>query len=47
MASAVAAALVSWGFLDYKTEKYVLTRNCWVGVFQRLLQLGVVAYVIG
>ncbi|GAB1300067.1 P2X purinoceptor 6 [Apodemus speciosus] len=24
-----------------------MTRNCWVGVSQRLLQLGVVAYVIG
>uniref|UniRef100_A0ABK0LJJ1 Purinergic receptor P2X 6 n=1 Tax=Rattus norvegicus TaxID=10116 RepID=A0ABK0LJJ1_RAT len=47
MASAVAAALVSWGFLDYKTEKYVMTRNCWVGISQRLLQLGVVVYVIG
>ncbi|OBS63534.1 hypothetical protein A6R68_07942, partial [Neotoma lepida] len=47
MASAVAAALVGWGFLDYKTEKYVMTRNCRVGVSQRLLQLGVVAYVIG
>ncbi|XP_055466266.1 P2X purinoceptor 6 isoform X4 [Psammomys obesus] len=47
MAPAVVAALVSWGFLDYKTEKYVMTRNCRVGVSQRLLQLGVVAYVIG
>ncbi|ERE76325.1 P2X purinoceptor 6 [Cricetulus griseus] len=47
MASAAAAALVGWGFLDYKTEKYVMTRNCRVGVSQRLLQLGVVAYVIG
>lgn len=47
MASAAAAALVSWGFLDYKTEKYVMTRNCWVGVSQRLLQLGVAAYVMG
>uniref|UniRef100_A0A8C8U1H0 Purinergic receptor P2X, ligand-gated ion channel, 6 n=1 Tax=Peromyscus maniculatus bairdii TaxID=230844 RepID=A0A8C8U1H0_PERMB len=47
MASAVAAALVGWGFLDYKTEKYVMTRNCRVGVSQRLLQLGVVVYVIG
>ncbi|XP_052596011.1 P2X purinoceptor 6 isoform X2 [Peromyscus californicus insignis] len=47
MASAAAAALVGWGFLDYKTEKYVMTRNCRVGVSQRLLQLGVVVYVIG
>ncbi|XP_021065097.1 P2X purinoceptor 6 isoform X1 [Mus pahari] len=47
MASAAAAALVNWGFLDYKTEKYVLTRNCRVGVSQRLLQLAVVGYVIG
>ncbi|KAL6046628.1 hypothetical protein STEG23_017534 [Scotinomys teguina] len=47
MACAAVAALVGWGFLDYKTEKYVMTRNCRVGVSQRLLQLGVVAYVIG
>lgn len=47
MASAAMAALIGWGLLDYKTEKYVMTRNCRVGVSQRLLQLGVVAYVIG
>ncbi|XP_008840483.1 P2X purinoceptor 6 isoform X1 [Nannospalax galili] len=47
MASAAAAWLLGWGLLDYKTEKYVMTRNWRVGVFQRLLQLGVVAYVVG
>ncbi|XP_062038082.1 P2X purinoceptor 6 [Lepus europaeus] len=40
-------ALAYWGLLDYKTEKYVMTRNWRVGALQRLLQLGVVAYVIG
>ncbi|XP_047416407.1 P2X purinoceptor 6 isoform X3 [Sciurus carolinensis] len=37
----------SWGLLDYKTEKYVMTRNWRVGALQRLLQLGIVAYVVG
>ncbi|XP_073916611.1 P2X purinoceptor 6 isoform X6 [Castor canadensis] len=40
-------AAAGWGLLDYKTEKYVMTRNWRVGVLQRLLQLGVVAYVVG
>nr|XP_051696991.1 P2X purinoceptor 6 isoform X2 [Oryctolagus cuniculus] len=40
-------AVAYWGLLDYKTEKYVMTRNWRVGALQRLLQLGVVAYVIG
>ncbi|XP_019613265.2 P2X purinoceptor 6 isoform X1 [Rhinolophus sinicus] len=40
-------ALTGWGLLDYKTEKYVMTRNWRVGVLQRLLQLGVVVYVVG
>ncbi|XP_036987376.2 LOW QUALITY PROTEIN: P2X purinoceptor 6 [Artibeus jamaicensis] len=40
-------ALAAWGLLDYKTEKYVMTRNWRVGVLQRLLQLGVVVYVVG
>ena len=31
---------VGWGLLDYKTEKYVMTRNWRVGALQRLLQLG-------
>ncbi|KAK2490382.1 hypothetical protein MC885_009717, partial [Smutsia gigantea] len=35
------------GLLDYKTEKYVLTRNWRVGALQRLLQLGVTASVVG
>ncbi|XP_015442271.1 P2X purinoceptor 6 [Pteropus alecto] len=40
-------ALAGWGLLDYKTEKYVMTRNWRVGVLQRLLQLGVMVYVVG
>lgn len=36
-----------WGFLEYKTEKYVMTRNWRVGALQRLLQLGLLAYVVG
>ncbi|XP_032953435.1 P2X purinoceptor 6 isoform X2 [Rhinolophus ferrumequinum] len=40
-------ALACWGLLDYKTEKYVMTRNWRVGALQRLLQLGVVVYVVG
>lgn len=39
--------LADWGLLDYKTEKYVMTRNWRVGVLQRLLQLGAVVYVVG
>ncbi|XP_044131773.1 P2X purinoceptor 6 isoform X1 [Bufo gargarizans] len=34
-------------FLDYKTEKYVLTKNRKIGVFHRLLQLGVLCYIVG
>ncbi|CAI9585817.1 unnamed protein product [Staurois parvus] len=33
--------------LDYKTEKYVLTKNRKVGVFLRLLHLGILCYIIG
>lgn len=40
-------ALTGWGLLDYKTEKYVMTRNWRVGTLQRLLQLGVMVYVVG
>eukprot|EP00069_Balaena_mysticetus_P000520 bmy_14705T0 len=40
-------AMVGWGLLDYKTEKYVKTRNWRVGALQRLLQLGVMVYVVG
>ncbi|XP_069850401.1 P2X purinoceptor 6 isoform X2 [Dipodomys merriami] len=40
-------AAAARGLLDYKTEKYVMTRNWKVGILQRLLQLGVVAYVVG
>ncbi|XP_012668124.1 P2X purinoceptor 6-like [Otolemur garnettii] len=45
MGSSGAAA--GWGLLDYKTEKYVITRNWRVGALQRLLQFGIVAYVVG
>lgn len=40
-------ATTSWGFLDYNTKKYVMTRNWRVGALQRLLQLGVVVYMLG
>ncbi|KAG8521980.1 P2X purinoceptor 6 [Galemys pyrenaicus] len=40
-------AALGWGLLDYKTEKYVMTRNWRVGVLQRLLQLGAVVYMVG
>ncbi|KAK1328559.1 hypothetical protein QTO34_012132 [Cnephaeus nilssonii] len=40
-------ALADWGLLDYKTAKYVMTRNWRVGVLQRLLQLGALVYVVG
>ncbi|XP_004716413.1 P2X purinoceptor 6 [Echinops telfairi] len=43
----VLGALAGWGLLDYKTQKYVMTRNWRVGVLQRLLQLGVAVYVVG
>ncbi|XP_040201301.1 P2X purinoceptor 6 isoform X1 [Rana temporaria] len=33
--------------LDYKTEKYVLTKNRKVGAFHRLLHLGILCYIIG
>ncbi|KAM9095572.1 P2X purinoceptor 6 [Sarcophilus harrisii] len=43
----VLGSLCGWRLLDYKTEKYVLTRNWWVGALQRVLQLGILGYVIG
>ncbi|XP_077164030.1 P2X purinoceptor 6 isoform X2 [Paroedura picta] len=33
--------------LDYKTEKFVLTRNRKVGVLHRLVQLGILGYILG
>lgn len=33
--------------LDYKTEKFALTRNRRVGLLHRLLQLAVLGYVLG
>ncbi|XP_036612238.1 P2X purinoceptor 6 [Trichosurus vulpecula] len=47
MSMGVLASLHGWGLLDYKTEKYVLTRNWRVGALQRVLQLGIFGYVIG
>ncbi|XP_034804693.3 P2X purinoceptor 6-like isoform X4 [Pan paniscus] len=40
-------ATAGWGLLDYKTEKYVMTRNWRVGALQRLLQFGIMVYVVG
>ncbi|XP_068956896.1 P2X purinoceptor 6 [Petaurus breviceps papuanus] len=47
MSMGVLESLHGWGLLDYKTEKYVLTRNRRVGALQRVLQLGIFGYVIG
>ncbi|XP_053329508.1 P2X purinoceptor 6 [Spea bombifrons] len=33
--------------LDYKTEKYVLTKNRKIGALHRLLHLGILCYIIG
>ncbi|XP_053555721.1 P2X purinoceptor 6-like [Bombina bombina] len=33
--------------LDYKTEKYVLTKNRKIGVLHRLLHFGIICYIIG
>uniref|UniRef100_A0A6J0U2A5 P2X purinoceptor n=1 Tax=Pogona vitticeps TaxID=103695 RepID=A0A6J0U2A5_9SAUR len=35
------------GLLDYKTEKFVLTRNRRIGVLHRLIQLGILIYIFG
>ncbi|KAH0625484.1 hypothetical protein JD844_015016 [Phrynosoma platyrhinos] len=35
------------GLLDYKTEKFALTRNRKVGLLHRLIQLGILAYLFG
>nr|XP_008508059.1 PREDICTED: LOW QUALITY PROTEIN: P2X purinoceptor 6-like [Equus przewalskii] len=42
-----SGAWTGWGLLDYKTEKYVMTKNWRVGALQRLLQLGVLVYMVG
>ncbi|KAM8961472.1 P2X purinoceptor 6 [Pelodytes ibericus] len=34
-------------FLDYKTEKYVLTKNRKIGALHRLLHIGILCYIIG
>ncbi|NWZ24802.1 P2RX6 protein, partial [Asarcornis scutulata] len=44
--AAMAAALCC-GLLDYKTEKFALTRNRRVGLLHRLLQLAVLGYLLG
>ncbi|XP_067162859.1 P2X purinoceptor 6 isoform X6 [Apteryx mantelli] len=45
MGTAVGAACR--GLLDYKTAKFALTRNRRVGLLHRLLQLGVLGYLLG
>ncbi|KAJ6659118.1 hypothetical protein lerEdw1_019421 [Lerista edwardsae] len=35
------------GLLDYKTEKFALTRNRKAGALHRLLQLGILGYILG
>ncbi|XP_068766747.1 P2X purinoceptor 6 isoform X1 [Struthio camelus] len=45
MGAAVGAACR--GLLDYKTEKFALTRNRRVGLLHRLLQLSVLGYLLG
>ncbi|XP_035196201.1 P2X purinoceptor 6 isoform X3 [Oxyura jamaicensis] len=42
-----AAAALCGGLLDYKTEKFALTRNRRVGLLHRLLQLAVLGYLLG
>ncbi|XP_035425158.1 P2X purinoceptor 6 [Cygnus atratus] len=44
---AAAAAALCGGLLDYKTEKFALTRNRRVGLLHRLLQLAVLGYLLG
>ncbi|XP_054700621.1 P2X purinoceptor 6 isoform X1 [Grus americana] len=46
MAGAALGGLCG-GLLDYKTAKFVLTRNRRVGLLHRLLQLGVLGYLLG
>ncbi|XP_030316385.1 P2X purinoceptor 6 isoform X3 [Calypte anna] len=44
----MAVAVGPWsGLLDYKTAKFALTRNRRVGLLHRLLQLGVLGYLLG
>nr|XP_047907261.1 P2X purinoceptor 6 isoform X3 [Anser cygnoides] len=43
----MAAAALCGGLLDYKTEKFALTRNRRVGLLHRLLQLAVLGYLLG
>ncbi|XP_053135104.1 P2X purinoceptor 6 isoform X2 [Hemicordylus capensis] len=35
------------GLLDYKTEKFALTRNRKVGLLHRVVQLGILGYILG
>ncbi|NXW93849.1 P2RX6 protein, partial [Alopecoenas beccarii] len=46
MAGAGPVSLLT-GLLDYKTAKFALTRNRRVGLLHRLLQLGVLGYLLG
>ncbi|KAM8854006.1 P2X purinoceptor 5-like [Synchiropus picturatus] len=41
----VKARLLS--VLDYKTEKYIVAKNHWVGLLYRLFQLSIIGYLIG
>ncbi|XP_053729061.1 P2X purinoceptor 5-like [Synchiropus splendidus] len=41
----VKARLLS--VLDYKTEKYIVAKNHWVGLLYRLFQLFIIGYLIG
>lgn len=40
------AAKQTRALLDYTTEKYVVTRNRKVGLIHRLLQLGILLYML-
>lgn len=44
---AAMTGCVADGLLDYKTAKFALTRNRRVGLLHRLLQLGVLGYLLG
>ncbi|XP_039771017.1 P2X purinoceptor 6 isoform X3 [Ornithorhynchus anatinus] len=46
-APGVPAPGCCWDLLDYKTAKYVITRNRRVGVLHRLAQLAILGYVLG
>ncbi|XP_078468228.1 P2X purinoceptor 5-like [Lampetra planeri] len=47
MGESLDAKALCLAFFDYKTEKFVIARNKKVGVLYRLLQLGVIGYLLG